>query len=200
MSLLNDFENAKFSTKTIVLYYLLTMPSFFICIYLFKPEMIHLINGNPLVNLHFYFLASVSLVLSTLWLSLVYWVTAVRMKYYEKIDRHKNQLLKRNKAMETLEKIKTGDQETKINEISKMMTMVIEEKLNKKRISNRFTTNSENHYRFTLIYSMVYLSGAMALNHYLLHLSISAFLFALGLFTAFMIPIIKRSLKKNYQN
>lgn len=195
MSLLNDFENAKFSTKTILLFYVLVMPLFFISIYLFKPEMIWMIQGNPLVNLHFYFMVSVCLVLSTLWLSMIYILSDSTIKHLKIIDDNKSNQFKREALTKSLNELKQGDNEAKLKEITKMMAMSLEEKLNKKFKQPRFTSNSNEHYRITLLYSIGYLSIAIAINHYWLNWKIEHFLLSLPLFIIFRIVLVRLRLK-----
>lgn len=192
MSLLHDFENAKFSTKTILLFYILIMPLFFISIYLFKPEMIWMIKGNPLVNLHFYFLVSVCLVLSTLWLSMVYILSNYVIKRMKNIEDEKNNQIKLGLVVESLNEIKKGDSKTKLNEIIKLIEMSLQEKLNKKfKPQSRFASNSNDHYRITLIYSIVYLSISIAINHFWLHYKIHQLLICLPLFIVFRIVYVR---------
>ncbi|WP_341902256.1 hypothetical protein [Fluviicola taffensis] len=198
MSLLSDFENAKFSTKTILLFYVLIMPLFFISIYLFKPDMIWLIQGNPLVNLHFYFLVSVCLVLSTLWLSMIYVLSDYTIKHLKIIEDDKTKQLKREAISKSLNELRKGDNEAKLNEMTKIIAMSLQEKLNKKfkPPQPKFSSNSNEHYRITLIYSILYLSAAIAINHFWLNWKIQYFLVCLPLFVIFRIVFVKLRLNQ----
>lgn len=195
MSLLHDFENAKFSTKTILLFYVLIMPLFFISIYLFKPKMIWIIQGNPLVNLHFYFLVSVCLVLSTLWLSMIYLLSGVTMKYYQRMEDQKNKDHRKKELHELNEKIKQAKEKGNIREATEFASQY-SKKVFIGRKEPRFTHHSNEHYRIMLIYSILYLSTAIAINHFWLHCRIQVFLLCSFLFVILRIPYVKYRLKQ----
>lgn len=195
MSLIHDFENAKFSTKTILLFYVLIMPLFFISIYLFKPQMIWIIQGNPLVNLHFYFLVSVCLVLSTLWLSMVYLLSGFSMKYYQRMEDQKNKNYRRTEFQELRQKIKQAQEKGNRRETIDFASEY-SKKLFQGRPKPRFTHHSNEHYRITLIYSILYLSTAIAINHFWLHYRIQVFLLCSFLFVILRIPYVKYRLKQ----
>lgn len=190
MSLLNDFENAKFSTKTILLFYVLIMPLFFISVYLFKPDMIWIIRGNPIVNLHFYFLVSICLVLSTLWLSMVYLLSGLTMQYYQKLENQKN----RQKREIELDAISEKIKQAKASKNYRQMTYLLEDYSKKVLFSRKnhiYTSHSTHHYRITLIHSILYLSVAIAINHFWLNWKLQYFLLCLPLFVVFRIFIVK---------
>lgn len=196
MSLLHDFENAKFSTKTILLFYVLIMPLFFIGIYLFKPNMIWMIQGNPLVNLHFYFLVSVCLVLSTLWLSMIYLLSNLTMQHYQKMEDQKNRHRRKTELRELTKKMNEAKENKNYKEIANMASLHL-----KKTFSFRrkliYTSHSNHHYRITLIHSILYLSIAIAINHLWLNWKIQYFLLSLPLFVVFRIVLLKLRLNQN---
>lgn len=85
MSWISDFDKLKLTSKVIFLYFICIIPFFFISIYLFKPEMINLIQGNPLINIHFYFLFATCFALSFSWFWMVYLVSELSMFFVNKI-------------------------------------------------------------------------------------------------------------------
>jgi hypothetical protein len=85
MSWISDFERLKLTSKVIFLYFICIIPFFFISVYLFKPEMINIIQGNPLINIHFYFLLAICFALGFSWFWMVYLVSKLSMVFVEKI-------------------------------------------------------------------------------------------------------------------
>jgi hypothetical protein len=85
MSWISDFEKLKLTSKVIFLYFICIIPFFFISVYLFKPDMINIIKGNPLINIHFYFLLAICFAISFSWFWMVYLVSKLSMVFVEKI-------------------------------------------------------------------------------------------------------------------
>lgn len=85
MSWISDFEKLKLTSKVIFLYFICIIPFFFISVYLFKPDMINIIQGNPLINIHFYFLLAICFAISFSWFWMVYLVSKLSMVFVEKI-------------------------------------------------------------------------------------------------------------------
>jgi hypothetical protein len=94
MSWISDFDRLKLTSKVILLYFVFVIPFFFISIYLFKPEMIEIIKGNPFVNLHFFFLISFCFALSISWFGLVFIVSELTFSFAKKVDLQKKDGIK----------------------------------------------------------------------------------------------------------
>jgi hypothetical protein len=165
------------------------MPMFYIAIYLFKPEMITIIQENPLINVHFYFLLSVCLVLSILWFGMVFFVTARGAR-----------LAKRKILQDEIEKVKSQEQKTKFDDskltdkqrllfstLTKMNRDIKRKKLEARM--NKVFTNEAN-YELTLFYSVGYFAIAVGLNHFYLHWSLPTFLISNLLFIVFRLIYI----------
>ena len=67
MSLIKDFNELHFSYKGTALIIGSNIPIFFVSIYLFKYDLISVIQGNPWGSLQFYFVLCLCLTLSIIW-------------------------------------------------------------------------------------------------------------------------------------
>jgi len=174
MSYLQDFEKLHIGTKTTFLTILGTMPFFFISIYLFKPEMIQIIEGNPLTNIHFYFLLSLCLVISVLWFLMNLILGLQATDYIVEIDKKK----KKNEN-------KTDTEEEKKNELTTEQREKIKLQMRKQRELHITTT-----FIMTFVYSLVYLSIATFLNKELLHWQFKWFILGCFSFIIFRILMV----------
>lgn len=86
MSWISDFDKLKSSTKLLIICFLSISPFFFISIYLFSPSMIDCVQGNPLLNIHFYFLLSVCFVISFIWFWLMFFLSEMSLSFMGKIE------------------------------------------------------------------------------------------------------------------
>jgi hypothetical protein len=85
MSWISDFDKLKSSTKLILASFVSIFPFFFISVYLFNPSMVDRVQGNPLLNIHFYFLLSVCFVLSFIWFWLVFFLSELALLIWDKL-------------------------------------------------------------------------------------------------------------------
>lgn len=182
MGLLQDFENSKVSTKSMVLYFAIITPMFYVSIYLFKPSMIHIVQGNPLVNMHFYFLISVCLILSILWFGMIFFVTEraislVKKKVLEEeIKKIESSIVKSKRLVNS----DLSDQKKEF--FNRTFERIKNTRINREKIKINKIIDSEFQYRLTLFYSVAYFACSVGLNHFFVHLSLPIFLLSNLLF------------------
>lgn len=182
MSYLRDFEKLHISTKTSIMTVLVTIPFFFIAIYLFKPSMVTIIKGNIFTNIHFYYLLSICVMTSVLWYLMNLWLGLQTTEYIVEIDRKKR---KKNKKKESTKKEGLTEEERGL----------ILKKIEDQKEVNLLTT-----FYLTFIYSLVYLSLAILLNKEWLHLEFKWFVIACYSFVFFRIiwiAIVLAIVKRN---
>lgn len=190
MNYLHDFEKLHISTKTSVLTILGTIPFFYISIYLFKPEMIQIIEGNPFTNFHFYYLISVCLVLSVMWY-LMNLILGIRTVQY---------ISKKKKRLRT-EKVdipkKEGNPFVKFDQILKRTAAIREQNTREKDLELKIS------FAISFSYSLFYLSIAIFLNKELLQLDFKWFIlscFGFVLFRMFVIWFGDKNTEEKHKN
>jgi len=178
--MIKDFESLHFSTKTIALTILSTIPFFFISIYLFKPEMISIIEGNPLINIHFYFLISVCLSLSIIWFGLILLISMISGEVHEKQE--KNKILEEIFRAENL-KIEAVKEDS-----------ILEKKRKQDLRVKRKEMDLRVVFILTYILSISYISLAIFLNRIWLEWGFKMFLIGCGGFILLRILLLSFSL------
>lgn len=138
MSLIKDFNDLHIGTKGIILNISSTVPFFFIVTYIFNPTLISKIQGNPLIDIDFFFVLSLCTVLSVLWFLMNFVLAYLVIEFIEWTE-------------VSLEK---NEQQT--NELNQESFSVKEENNNDSRIANTFL--------ITYISSIIYLAFAILLN------------------------------------
>lgn len=177
MNYLHDFEKLHISTKTSVLTILGTLPFFYISVYLFKPDMIHIIKGNPFANFHFYYLISVCLVLSVMWylmnLILGFRLVEYAVKKNEKTNQEKNHTKKTE-----------GNPSAVFDQIWKRNVAYREQKKREKDLELKMS------FSVSFIYSLFYLSIAIFLNQEFLQLDFKWFILSCFGFVVFRLIVL----------
>jgi len=184
MALLSEFENLHIKTKSIVLTISSTIPFFFIAVYLFKPTLIQLIEGNPFVNIHFYFWLSLIVALSIVWFFMNFMLGTIATQVFEK--RKKKERQQSGDDFKQLLQQNTGE------ELSESIIAHFEKnrETRNKRLENRMKTE----FGITYVYSTGYLSVAIFLNQVWLHWSFEMFL--VGCISFILFRLIALALRK----
>lgn len=174
MSLIKDFNELHFSYKGTALIIGSNIPIFFVSIYLFKYDLITVIQGNPWGSLQFYFVLCLCLALSIIWFIANLLLSIHSEEYIELLRR-----LKHQKEMSAFERV-----------VEQKLSSLPRQNINKER--------KEDSQKFAFImtygYATTYLGICIFVNQQFLQWSFPQFL--LGSWGFILFRIVYMAIRK----